>query len=79
MSFSGLSVQQMTTSKFTFRVMECSMNRIAKLPNLSCPIEFLKYVFINFNFDNDRSALTVATEMITNNRNAVRTSRSLKT
>ena len=60
----------MTTSKFKFWVIECSMNRIAKLRNLSCPIAFLKQVFINVNFENDRSALVVVTGMVTNNRNA---------
>ena len=54
------------------------MDRIAKLRNLSCPIEFLKQVFINFNFENDRSELAVVTGMITNNKNAVHTSGKLE-
>ena len=54
------------------------MDRIAKLRNLSCPIEFLRYVFINFNFESDRSELAVVTRMVTNNRNAVHTSGNLE-
>jgi len=75
--FSPSFLFSITSSKFEDQAIEFLIDGIAKLCNLSCRIDFLKYLFINFSFENDLSALSVVTGIVTNNLNAVHISGKL--